>query len=212
MMLSSLKTCEVYRKALWGTGPIHIPSIPKLQSLIENGWQKGFDARGCAQLNGTLKNTRKWIGATEAAVFFLSYHVKVQLVDVHAPSGPNSTHPLMLRWCYDYFKEGTTRGAFTPPLYFQHDGHSRTIIGVERTRSGQFRLLIVDPSHSRQRMQQLSSSNNMADLRLIRKSVKELTKTKYQLVVIRGVMESDQQYEWYKTNFDYVKIPDTGRN
>lgn len=94
MMLSSVKQCEMYRKALWGSkckfhiikykfkfsyfsdGPVHIPSIPKLQDLIEKAWEKGFDARGCAQLNGRLKNTRKWIGATEAAVLFQSYRIK----------------------------------------------------------------------------------------------------------------------------------------
>lgn len=37
------------------------------------------------------------------------------------------------------------------PLYFQHDGHSRTIVGIQvkRQRNGmqQYNLLILDPSH-----------------------------------------------------------------
>ena len=31
------------------------------------------------------------------------------------------------------------------PLYLQHQGHSRTIVGVEMTKSGQLNLLLFDP-------------------------------------------------------------------
>ena len=31
------------------------------------------------------------------------------------------------------------------PLYLQHQGHSRTIVGVEVTKSGQLNLLLFDP-------------------------------------------------------------------
>jgi Peptidase family C78 len=33
------------------------------------------------------------------------------------------------------------------PLYFQHSGHSRTIVGIEHLKSGKINLLIFDPSH-----------------------------------------------------------------
>lgn len=36
--------------------------------------------------------------------------------------------------------------SFIPPLYLQHDGHSRTIVGVEK-RGNQINLLLFDPSH-----------------------------------------------------------------
>ena len=39
-----------------------------------------------------------------------------------------------------------------PPLYFQHQGHSRTIVGVEIMKSdggGGVRLLVFDPSNSK---------------------------------------------------------------
>ena len=39
-----------------------------------------------------------------------------------------------------------------PPLYFQHQGHSRTIVGVEVMKSdggGGVRLLVFDPSNSK---------------------------------------------------------------
>ena len=31
------------------------------------------------------------------------------------------------------------------PLYLQHQGHSRTIVGVERTKAGDLNLLLFDP-------------------------------------------------------------------
>ncbi len=37
-----------------------------------------------------------------------------------------------------------------PPLYFQHEGHSRAIVGIERRETGNhghdYNLLILDPS------------------------------------------------------------------
>jgi len=42
-----------------------MPSVYKLQQLIERAWSAGFDEAGCRQLGGKLVGTRKWIGATE---------------------------------------------------------------------------------------------------------------------------------------------------
>lgn len=42
-----------------------MPSVYRLQQLIEYAWAAGFDEAGCRQLGGTLVGTRKWIGATE---------------------------------------------------------------------------------------------------------------------------------------------------
>jgi len=42
-----------------------MPSVYKLQQLIEQAWAAGYDEAGCRQLAGKLVGTRKWIGATE---------------------------------------------------------------------------------------------------------------------------------------------------
>ena len=42
-----------------------MPSISKLQQLIEWAWDQGFDEEGREQLGGKVYNTKKWIGATE---------------------------------------------------------------------------------------------------------------------------------------------------
>ena len=56
-----------------------MPSIQKLQQLIEKAWQKGFDPQGCQQLGGSVVNTRKWIGATEIVATLSSFRIKCVL-------------------------------------------------------------------------------------------------------------------------------------
>ena len=53
-----------------------IPSISKIQRLIEAAWQKGFDRAGCEQLGGKVINTTKWIGATEIVATLSSLKIK----------------------------------------------------------------------------------------------------------------------------------------
>ena len=57
-------------------GVVMIPSIPKIQRLIEAAWQKGFDLQGCEQLGGKVVDTTKWIGATEIVATLSSLKVK----------------------------------------------------------------------------------------------------------------------------------------
>lgn len=53
-----------------------MPSIPKIQRLIETAWEKGFDKEGCDQLGARVVNTVKWIGATEIVATLSSLNVK----------------------------------------------------------------------------------------------------------------------------------------
>ena len=53
-----------------------MPSIPKIQRLIEAAWQKGFDVQGQEQLGGVLVNTTKWIGATDIVATMSSLRVE----------------------------------------------------------------------------------------------------------------------------------------
>lgn len=208
MLISALKCHEPYRKCLFGTGAVQVPSIPKIQKLIEDAWQKGFDEVGRKQLNGTLCNSRKWIGATEATCFLASFRIKAKIIDFWKSTGPNGTHPVMIKWIYDHFKEMSTTSSFHPPLYFQHEGHSRTVIGAERTRSGQYRLLLFDPSTNRQKMQLFSNRSANPDiLRFLRKNVNDLKKPQFQIVSVFGVMQSDEEYEHYKSTYNVEKIP-----
>ena len=61
----------------------------------------------------------------------------------------------LIKYVEDYFKcskpqdsDSSTpscRISDRPPLYFQHSGHSRTIIGIERLKSTKVNLLLFDP-------------------------------------------------------------------
>ena len=61
---------------LYFSGKPNIPSIPKIQTLLEAAWKKGFDLAGCDQLGGQVVNTAKWIGATEIVATLASLKVK----------------------------------------------------------------------------------------------------------------------------------------
>jgi len=189
MILSSLKENPRYEKVLFNGRPL-IPSIPKIQRLIEAAWQKGFDVQGCEQLGGELVNSSKWIGATEIVAMLSSLTIKCQLVDFHAPS-KDGQHPRLFEWVRDYFKQDVD---FIPPLYLQHQGHSRTIIGVEETKDGSLRLLIFDPSSSRKQMrtflcdEQPISANLM---RCLRRTPSGMKAKQYQIVAVTGVLTNE---------------------
>ncbi|KAK7107377.1 zinc finger-containing ubiquitin peptidase 1-like [Littorina saxatilis] len=194
MMMSCLMNDSTYLRVLFN-GQARMPSIEKLQQLIEAAWQKGFDPQGCEQLGGQLVNTRKWIGATEIVATLSSLRVKYQLLDFALPSGPNNTHPAMMEWVRDYYRSPKP---FKPPLYLQHQGHSRTIVGVEELRNGNINLLLFDPGVAKSRMQQFHGNINYNLLQTTRKTLNAFRAKQYQIVAVTGVM-SDQEYQRNRT-------------
>ncbi|KAJ8983641.1 hypothetical protein NQ317_019560 [Molorchus minor] len=201
MLFSSLLTHTGYNERLYkiwqGQKPPRssVPSISRIQGLIEQAWAQGFDIQGSEQLGCRLVNTRKWIGATEVVTLLAFLRIKCQLVDFHRPTGPNGSHPELFNWVLKYF-EGSVGGEFTPPLYLQHQGHSRTIMGIEIHRDGSLVLLVLDPSHSPQQMAQLGDTSSVsAALRLLRKSEAAMKARQYQIVAIVGMIDNEQQYQ-----------------
>ncbi|KAK3255859.1 hypothetical protein CYMTET_34982, partial [Cymbomonas tetramitiformis] len=73
----------------------------------------------------------------------------------------DSTHTALVEWIWKYFTAGEPAelgksyvATSKPPLYFQHQGHSRTVVGIERRRrsgsaADEAILLILDPSQAR---------------------------------------------------------------
>jgi hypothetical protein len=53
-----------------------VPCIPKIQSMIEDAWNEGFDPQGASQLNNKLQGTKAWIGACEIYTLLTSLRVK----------------------------------------------------------------------------------------------------------------------------------------
>lgn len=209
MLLSSLQCHSSFSECLkpvLGGGPPSIPSISKLQDLIEEAWSAGFDVQGRDQLGGQLKNTRKWIGATEIVAFLTSRRIQSELIDFHMPSARDGAHPRLFQWVLNYFRERALNKKFAPPLYLQHQGHSRTIVGVEVVTSGNEtlpRLLIFDPSHSRSHMTALMAGGKndnatATTLRMLRKTSATIRCKQYQIVAVTGIFANERELSNHK--------------
>lgn len=77
-------------------------------------------------------------------------------------------------------------------------GHSRTIIGVEQRASG-LTLLVLDPSHGPRQVAALGSSRD--SLRLIRRNMTAMRAPQYQIVAVRGLFETEEQYQVSGSHF-----------
>ncbi|ORE00926.1 DUF1671-domain-containing protein [Rhizopus microsporus var. microsporus] len=128
-----------------------VPDISSIQLLIENAWKEGFDPLGAKQLKNHVFKTRKWIGTTEVYTLLAYLGIRSTIIDFHQP-GPERLHKDMFDWIQSYFTTEieTKKGrkvyiTHRPPLYLQHQGHSRTVIGIEILKSGKRNLIIFDP-------------------------------------------------------------------
>ncbi|CAH0400741.1 unnamed protein product [Chilo suppressalis] len=184
-----------------------VPSIPRLQLLVERAWAMGIDTQGSEQLGSKLHNTRKWIGACEVVTVLSSFRIRCQLIDFHKPTSSDGGHPALFDWVLRYFQDDPT--AFKAPLYLQHQGHSRTIIGYEKHKDGKATLLVLDPSHSPAQVRQVlcgSTSGRIAALRLLRRGGCALRARQYQLLCVTGVMRDEQEFQASKV-LQSVRIP-----
>lgn len=202
MMISSLMHHTKYNDLLYredggllGIGADKrnsVPSILRLQKHIEWAWGAGFDPQGCDQLGRKLYNTRKWIGATEMVTLLASMRIRSELIDFHRPTSSDGSHPQLFNWILQYFQKSDD---FKPPLYLQHQGHSRTVVGVE-VLPNNLNLLVLDPSHAPRQMAQLcDTTSGMNSMRLIRKGSGTMRARQYQLVCVTGVMTSEQEFQ-----------------
>ncbi|XP_031496773.1 uncharacterized protein LOC116261955 isoform X2 [Nymphaea colorata] len=123
----------------------------------------------------------------------------------------NSTgdHHALVDWVWNYFasenycSSGGVSVSKKTPLYFQHDGHSRTIIGIQihksvEKMSREYSLLVLDPS---QRTVDLESSlkRNVGWQRLLKRGVHTLKKPQYQLCYVDPGIAFGKELEQLKT-------------
>nr|XP_023506736.1 zinc finger with UFM1-specific peptidase domain protein isoform X3 [Equus caballus] len=206
MLLSSLLQNDVYDDCLKG---MSVPCIPKIQSMIEDAWKEGFDPQGASQLNNRLQGTKAWIGACEVYTLLTSLRVKCHIVDFHKATGPLGTHPRLFEWILNYYsseREGGPKVVCTskPPIYLQHQGHSRTVVGIEERKNRTLCLLIFDPGCPSREMQKLLKQDMEASsLKQLRKFVGNLKHKQYQIVAVEGVLSSEEKV--------FFKIPFKGQ-
>lgn len=169
----------------------------------------GFDPQGAAQLKHRVVNTRKWIGTTEVYTMLTYLGVWCTILDFDRLSaGDTPTHQLLLDWIQSYFENNSNSSssdnAFErlkgnnsvqktnrPPLYLQHAGHSRTVIGIEIGKDGKAcHLIVLDPGRRRPEENNNNNNNAATCLRSYRISPEVLAKkNQYQLLVLGEVVD-----------------------
>lgn len=113
-------------------------------------------------------------------------------------------------WVWNYFSDtrvtvsGNRRVIVSEkaPLYFQHDGHSRTIVGIQVKHQWNgmplYNLLILDPAHRSADLER-SLKGNAGWQRLIKRGVHTLKKPQYQLCYIDPGIARGEEMEQLKT-------------
>ncbi|XP_043695529.1 uncharacterized protein LOC122646110 isoform X2 [Telopea speciosissima] len=126
--------------------------------------------------------------------------------------GMTKGHQVLVDWVWKYFSEKSNKMGIpqrviisdkTRPLYFQHFGHSRTVVGiqVQRQRPGipeRYFLIVLDPGH---RTVELESSlkKNVGWQRFIKRGVHTLKKPQYQLCFVDPGIAQVEEMEQLKT-------------
>jgi zinc finger-containing ubiquitin peptidase 1 len=127
-----------------------LPSVFDIQDYVEAAWDKGINKQGRIETGGIL-GTRKYIGTPEAQAMFVSLGIACDAQGFKNKEQPGKAEAQMLSSVERYFQQGISdpaarvRCTMLPPIYFQHAGHSMTIIGIEKQRDGGINLLVFDP-------------------------------------------------------------------
>ncbi|KAJ1152308.1 hypothetical protein NDU88_005083 [Pleurodeles waltl] len=195
MLLSSLLKNALFEDSL---KEMQVPCITKIQSMIESAWKEGFDPQGASQFNNKLNGTKAWIGACEIYSLLTFLNLKCCIVDFHKPTGPAGTHPLLFQWVLNYFSsDGDCQKVICTsksPIYLQHQGHSRTIVGIEEKKNGAHCLLVFDPGCPSQDMQKLLKQDiNGSHLKMLRRFPGSLKHKQYQIVAVEGVLKPQEK-------------------
>lgn len=96
------------------------------------------------------------------------------------------------------------------PLYFQHDGHSRTIVGIQVIHQPKgiqkYNLLVLDPAHRTATLER-SLKRNAGWQKLIKRGIRTLKKPQYQLCYIDPGIAKGEELEQLKTmDSVYIEI------
>ncbi|XP_070767459.1 zinc finger-containing ubiquitin peptidase 1 isoform X2 [Enoplosus armatus] len=199
MLLSSLHGIDSYAPLLQEKT---VPSIPQVQSMIEEAWKEGLDPQGASHFNQRLQGTRAWIGATEIFALLTSMGISARILDFHQPTGPGDTHPRLFDWVKQYFCQSSRSSRLSPrvihtslpPLYLQHQGHSRSIVGLEQKKNGSLCLLLLDPGSSASDARKLLSRDTVSTaVRHVRKFPGSLKHKQYQVLAAQGVLSAEEK-------------------
>ncbi|KAF8859589.1 DUF1671-domain-containing protein [Acephala macrosclerotiorum] len=127
-----------------------VPTIFDIQEYIESAWDMGISSQGRVETGG-IRGTRKYIGTPDAQAMFCSLGIACDAQGLKPKAGQRPAHELLFTAVENYFINGCTdfdpkvRTTTLPPIYFQHPGHSMTIVGFEKKKDGSRNLIVFDP-------------------------------------------------------------------
>ncbi|KAL9263290.1 Zinc finger-containing ubiquitin peptidase 1-like protein [Drosera capensis] len=110
-------------------------------------------------------------------------------------SRKSRSYQVLIDWVWTYFSGCKPNDPYQQrvavsdkmPLYFQHNGHSRTIVGVQVKHQmdgmKQYNLLILDPSHATEALER-SLRKNHGWQQMIKRGIYTLKKPQYQLCYV----------------------------
>ncbi|KAF2766789.1 hypothetical protein EJ03DRAFT_168378 [Teratosphaeria nubilosa] len=131
---------------------VDLPNVLQIQNDMEDAWRSGICPYGRIETGG-IRNTRKWIGTSEAAAYFT--HIGIPVTPLSFKDEPDEMAVTsLLDHVEAYFLSGaegdhiigTSHVTKLAPIYFQRKGHSMTIVGIERKDDGSRNLMVFDPS------------------------------------------------------------------
>ncbi|KAJ5095149.1 hypothetical protein N7532_007440 [Penicillium argentinense] len=130
--------------------PEGLPTILQLQDMIELAWDRGFNSSGRTETGG-IRGTRKFIGTPEAQALFMSLDIPCDASSITEARDRRAYDALYMdvaAYYHSVCSLDDPRKVFMtdlPPIYFQHQGHSMSIIGFEIRDNGSANLLVFDP-------------------------------------------------------------------
>ncbi|KAH7033334.1 peptidase family C78-domain-containing protein [Microdochium trichocladiopsis] len=186
-----------------------IPSIFRIQDHIEDAWDLGINENGRAETGG-VKGSRKYIGTPEAQAMLVSLGIHCEAQGFKNPEA-SVAETALLHYVQDYFStalfdpDQKVRLTDLPPIYFQHRGHSMTIIGLERRTSGELQLLVFDPMFhdpayltGPDPLRRTPSRNSQAGLKFYRRGHNYLKKYhEFEVLALLGPQEDTAQNMYY---------------
>ncbi|KAJ5033468.1 uncharacterized protein L3040_008583 [Drepanopeziza brunnea f. sp. 'multigermtubi'] len=127
-----------------------IPTIFQIQDYIEHAWDMGINDSGRIETGG-IRGTRKYIGTPDAQAMFCSLGIACDAQGMKTRRNQGPAYEFLFNAVESYFIDGCTdydhkvRCTDLPSVYFQHPGHSMTIIGFEKRKDGSKNLIVFDP-------------------------------------------------------------------
>ncbi|KAL8142704.1 hypothetical protein V2J09_015736 [Rumex salicifolius] len=129
----------------------------------------------------------------------------------------NKIYQALVDWVWNYFSDHSSAHSVKQcvsvtnkmPLYFQHNGHSRTIVGIQlkQQKNGMkhYNLLILDPGHRTIELEE-SLKANSGWQKLLKRGIHTLKKPQYQLCYVDNGIAHGKELEQLKT-IDSVEKP-----